>query len=187
MKIWSNLNIHLPYVLRHSLLICWCRCCCSEAVSISAVSWIVPTPSDIKCSSTVVLFSPFLYHCRLERLFETPPHQAATTHTTVSAGGVTCCILCRELQQQTRIFKPGTLRLMQPQFISSTSNHTITRKNKKLPIDSYTSTDITIAITITITQPLRPQAEERCRHEQRQFQTTIVIYERPYGMQYSSF
>lgn len=153
----------------------------------SVVSWIVPTPNDIKCSSTVVLFSPFLYHCRLERLFETPSHQAATTRTTVRAGGVTCCILCRELQQQTRIFKPGTLRLMQPQFISSTSTSTITRKNKKLPIECCTNTNITIATTITITHPLRPQAEERCHHEQRRFQTAIVICKRPYGMQYSSF
>jgi len=180
------LNIHLLYVLRKNLLICWCRCC-SEAVLRSVVSWIVPTPRDVKCSSTVVLFSPFLYHCRLGRLFETPPHQAATTHTTVSTGDVTCCILCRELQQQTRIFKPGTLRLLQPQFISSTSTRAITRKNKKFPIECCTSTNITPATTITITQPLGPQAEEQCRHEQRRFQTTIVIYERPYWMQYSSF
>ena len=171
-------------------LICWCRCCCFEAVFSSVVSWIVPTPSDIKCSGTVVLFSPFLYHCRLERLFETPPHQAATTPTTVRTGGVTCCILGRELQQQTRIFKSGTLRLMQPQFISSTSTSSITRKNKKLPIDCCTSTNIITATTTTTTsstQSLRPQAEERCRHEQRRFQTTIVICERPYGIQYSSF
>jgi hypothetical protein len=153
----------------------------------SVVSWIVPTPSDVKCSSTVVLFSPFLYHCRLERLVKTPPHQAATTRTTVRTGGVTCCILCRELRQQTRIFKPGTPRLMQPQFISSTSTSTITRKNKKLPTECYTSTNTTTATIITITRILRPQAEERCRHEQRRFQTTIVICERPYGMQYSSF
>lgn len=181
------MTIHLLYVLRHKLLICWCRCCCSQAAFIPVVSWIVPTPSDIKCSSTVVLFSPFLYHCRLERLFETPPHQAATTRTTVRTGGLTCCILCTELHQQTRIFKPGTLRLMQPQFISSTSTIVIARKNKKLPIDCCTSTNITIAIIITIIQPLRPQAEERFHHEQQRCQTTIFIYERPYGMQYSCF
>lgn len=181
------MNIHLLYVLRHNLLICCYRCCCSEALFSSVVSWIVPTPNDIQCSSTVVLFSAFLYHCRLERLFETPPHQAATTLTTVRAGGATCCILCRELQQQTRTVKPGTPRLMQPQFISSTSTSTITRKNKKLPMDCCTNTNITTATTITIIQRLRPPAEERCRHEQRRFQTAIAICERPYGIQYSSF
>jgi hypothetical protein len=77
---------------------------------------------------------------------------------------------------------------MQPQFISSTSTTSaIAGKNKKLPIDCCTSTNITTAIIITISQPLRPQAEERFRHEQQRFQTAIFIYERPYGMQYSCF
>ena len=153
----------------------------------SVFSSAVPTPSAIKCSSTVVLFSPFLYHCRLERLFESPPHQAATTLTTVRTGGVTCCIHCRELQQQTRIFNPGTLSLMQPQFISSTSISIVTRKSKKPPIGCCTSTDSATATTITVNQPRRRQAEEQYRHERQRYQTTIVIYERPYGLQYSSF
>jgi hypothetical protein len=73
-----------------------CVCCCSEAVFCSVFRWITPTPS---VAVRLFCFRHFLYHCRLERLFETPPHQAATILTTVRTGGATCCIHCTERQR----------------------------------------------------------------------------------------